>query len=424
MILSRLRRLYASRTARSGALFAASGLSFAVANIILSSQLTVESYATFALLVAIIMLTASIGMLGADGIVNRHPMRPEPKLFLRVSFTATAVAVIAAVVAIHTYEIPTRLAALLVPTCVAFTIARFCGAFLQSRMQVVRPLLLMHSLNYLLIVVAVMSMKWNFDDVEIPFGVIAILQSLIAVIAIVLLASRFRAIKSDYVYSWRESLAFVFMASSSVMLVQLDRLITPHVLQLEDLAILGVLLALVGPPFRLLDLALGYDLLPVLRQSKKRAERMKLFLGHGLLAVAMIAPLWALIWFGAPFIQQTFLSSDYQMSKPLILAALVAGTIKAFNGIVEAGVTALASVRNMEIVGAIGWGSIFIGTLAAWYGSSYGLSGVVYGVALGWLLRLCMASVIVAGAIEDTNPIAEETMRLRTLSDVVPDEGR
>ena len=97
-------------------------------------------------------------------------------------------------------------------------------------------------------------------------------------------------------------------------------------------SILGVLLAIVGPPFRLLYLTLGYDLLPALRTSRGKAERIALLARHSVLALLMILPLWVVIWFAAPLIQKTFLSDQYAMSGQLILAALIAGTIKGFSG--------------------------------------------------------------------------------------------
>ena len=399
-----------------------SGLSFAVANLILASALTVDDYAIFALLVAIIMLTSSIGMGGADGIVNRHPVAPDPQLFGRVALTSTIAAIFAVFFAIEAYQVPATTAALLVPIIVAFAITRFCGAFLQSRHRLILSLLLFNSLNYLLLAVALLAVFTKLDDVALLILFATISQCIIAVVAVILVRSQYNAVSSSYVYSWREALAYVFMASGLDMLVQLERLVTPRVLGLDDLAILGVLLAIVGPPFRLLYLSLGYGLLPALRTSKGKADRIALLVRHSVLALLMILPLWIVIWFATPLIQKTFLSDEYTMSGHLILAALVAGTIKGFSGIARASVTALASVKGMEIMGAIGWASIAFAVLAAWYGSQFGLVGVVYGVSVGWIIRLLAAPIIVARSLDDAGPLTDESMRVRTLpSDSAPD---
>ena len=416
------RRFLGSGTAKSGLSFASSGLSFAVANLILASALTVDDYAIFALLVAIIMLASSIGMGGADGIVNRHPVAPNPQLFGRVALTSAIVAILAAFFAIEAYQIPANIAALLVPIIVAFAITRFCGAYLQSRHRLMVSLLLFNSLNYLLLAVALLSVFAGLDGVAVAILFIAILQCMVAVAAVILVRSQYNALSSTYVYSWREALAYVFMASSLEMLVQLERLVTPQVLGLNDLAHLGVLFAIVGPPFRLLYLTLGYGLLPALRTSRGKAERIVLLVRHSVLALLMILPLWVVIWFAAPLIQKAFLSDEYAMSGHLILAALVAGTIKGFSGIARASVTALASVKGMEIMGVIGWASIGFAVLAAWYGSQFGLAGVIYGVSVGWIIRLLAAPIIVIRSLDDASSFTNESMRVRTLpGDSSPD---
>ena len=118
------------------------------------------------------MLSSSIGMLGADGIVNRHPIRPDPKLFARVLLTATIIAVLAAIVVIRFYQIRATLAAVIVPTIVAVAMTRFCGAFLQSRMRSAASLMLLHSLNYILLTTALVSTVYHFDDVETFFSLL------------------------------------------------------------------------------------------------------------------------------------------------------------------------------------------------------------------------------------------------------------
>ena len=162
--------------------------------------------------------------------------------------------------------------------------------------------------------------------------------------------------------------------------------------------------------------------MPALRTSRGKAERIALLARHSVLALLMILPLWVVIWFAAPLIQKAFLSDEYAMSGQLILAALIAGTIKGFSGIARASVTALASVKGMEIMGAIGWASIAFAVLAAWYGSQFGLAGVVYGVSVGWTIRLLAAPIIVVRWLDDET-FTDETISVRTLSiDSSPDQ--
>ncbi len=384
-----------SGTAKSGLSFALSGMSFAAANLILAHYLTVHDYGVFSLLIAVVMLMASIGMLGADGVVNRHAMTPDVRVFVRVALSSISIALLGALMVVYTYQIPAALAALLVPTGVAFAMTRFCGAYLQSKYHLVSSLLFANSLNYLVLVVALLAAFGGLKSATIPFVVMSVLQCAIAVGAVILVRNRFRTVSSSYKYSWRESLAIVFMVSSSGLLVQLERLVTPALLELEDLAVLGVLLAIVGPPFRLLQLTFGYDLLPSLIKGRRKGERLALLLKQTIVAFSLMLPLWLIIWFGVPLIQRLYLSDEYAMSNQLILAALVAGTIKGFSGIAQASITAMSSTKGMEIMGAIGWVSVLCAVLAASFGAQFGLAGVVYGVAVGWVMRLVATPFIV-----------------------------
>jgi O-antigen/teichoic acid export membrane protein len=407
-------RFLFSVTAKSGISFASSGLSFAAANLILAHELSVEDYGVFALLVAIVMLIASVGMLGADGVVNRQSITPNNELFGRVALSSVSISGLGAFFAIYTYEIPAVLAALLIPTGTAFAMTRFCGAYLQSKLHLISSLLLANSLNYLLLVLALLALYAGLHNVTISFSVVALLQCVTAVGAVILVRTQFKSQTSDYKYSWRESLAFVFMASSTGLLVQLERLVTPALLGLEDLAILGVLLAIVGPPFRLIYLTFGSDLLPNLRKIKDKSARLTLVSKHTAVALLSILPVWIVIWFGVPLIQGHFLSDEYAMSGQLILAALVAGTVKGVSGIAQASVTALSSIRGMEIMGAVGWFSILCAVSSASYGAQFGLPGVVYGVTVGWAIRLAAAPVIVIGWRDDQRHMTDAGSRAQS----------
>jgi hypothetical protein len=352
-------------------------------------------------------------MLGADGVVNRQSITPDSQLFGRVALSSVSIAGLGAFVAIYIYQIPTVLAALLVPTGMAFAMTRFCGAFLQSKLRLISSLLFANSLNYLLLAVALLALFAGLDKVRISFSVIALLQCVTAVGAVIFVRAQFKSQSSSYKYSWRESLAFIFMASSSVLLVQLERLITPRLLELEDLAILGVLLAIVGPPFRLIHLTFGYDLLPKLRKIKDKNARLALLSKHAGVALFSILPIWVVIWFGVPLIQRLFLSNEYAMSSKLILAALVAGTVKAFSGIAQASVTALSSIKGMEIMGAVGWVSVLCAVISAWYAAQFDLPGIVYGVAVGWAIRLVAAPVIVIGWRDNVDHMTESNSHAR-----------
>ena len=63
------------------------------------------------------------------------------------------------------------------------------------------------------------------------------------------------------------SLALAGLAASGLLLVQLERLVLPHLLPLSDLALYGVLGAIAGSLFRVLQMGVGFSLLPRLRAA-------------------------------------------------------------------------------------------------------------------------------------------------------------
>ena len=63
--------------------------------------------------------------------------------------------------------------------------------------------------------------------------------------------------------------AFAGLNASGLLLIQLERLVIPHVLPLADLALYGVLGAIAGSLFRVLQMGVGFSLLPRLRAAAR-----------------------------------------------------------------------------------------------------------------------------------------------------------
>ena len=88
------------------------------------------------------------------------------------------------------------------------------------------------------------------------------------------------------------------------------------------------------------------------------------------------------------------LADRYRFSGSLVLAALVAGWAKLLTPSSKATVTALADDRQLALVNLSGWASVALSVVGAVAGSRWGLTGVIYGVSLGWLARSVAALVI------------------------------
>ena len=104
----------------------------------------------------------------------------------------------------------------------------------------------------------------------------------------------------------------------------------------------------------------------------------------------------AAIWIVTPLIERWFLAGKYHLAGSLVLATLVSGIAKVANAFARAAAAALASTRELALVNLVGWASVAIAVLAATIGARWGLAGVIYGVAVGWVMRSAAATWVAA----------------------------
>jgi O-antigen/teichoic acid export membrane protein len=210
-------------------------------------------------------------------------------------------------------------------------------------------------------------------------------------------------------FSWLEAFSIAGLNAAGLVLVQLDRLVIPHVLPVEDLALYGVLAAIVGSLFRVLQMGVGYSLLPRLRAAPDVIARRRLVLREARLVLAIVAAGSAAIWVLTPLVERLFLAGKYHLPPALILAGLITGVFKVLNAFTKSTVGALASTRELSVVNALGWISVVIAVLAAGVGARWGLVGVVYGVGVGWLVRALSALYLTARHLRLDKPVPAVT---------------
>jgi O-antigen/teichoic acid export membrane protein len=169
--------------------------------------------------------------------------------------------------------------------------------------------------------------------------------------------------------------------------MQLERLLAPRLLSLEDLARFAVAATLVGSPFRMLQMGAGYTLLPRLRAATSPHARWKL-VRHEALAVALIGGAGGVILLSAaPWIAERLLAGKYELSTGLMVAALVSGVAKLADAIATTMVWALASPRQLAMLNWVSWACAGLGVALGWLGARWGLLGLMYGVTAAWVCR-------------------------------------
>jgi hypothetical protein len=120
-------------------------------------------------------------------------------------------------------------------------------------------------------------------------------------------------------------------------------------------------------------------------------ERRKLISHEARLVAAMIVAGSVVIWVITPAVERWFLQGKYHLTASLLLAAVISGITKITDAFAKSTVTALATPAELSMVNLLGWASVAVGMAAAAFGARWGLAGVMYGVAFGWLARTLAA---------------------------------
>ncbi|MGH7509663.1 MAG: lipopolysaccharide biosynthesis protein [Gemmatimonadales bacterium] len=383
-----MNELWRSPTLRSVVIYAVSGIGFVGANLLLARLLPTGEYGLFTLVVALIHLGYALASSGLDGVVNRRHLEAGPWLFRRSLGAALMVGMALTLVAGITYQLKIpMLLAVLVSTAAGGAMMVAAAKF-QSEQRFGISLALSQSPNFVLILAALAVALSHQQEAWLPV-LISAAGFVVAAILGWQLLFRERGARpgGQSSFSWGEAFSFAGLNAAGTVLVQLDRLIIPQVLSVHDLATYGVLAAIAGSMFRVLSMGVGYTMVPRLRAADGILERRRLIGYEAKLVGAIVVAGSVVIWFITPLLEAWFLAGKYQLAGSLVLAVLVAGTAKIANAFTKAIVSALATPGELSLVNLLGWGSVALAVLAGVLGARWGLVGVIYGVALGWVMR-------------------------------------
>lgn len=392
-----MRKLWHSPTLRSVFVYGASGLGFAGANLLLARLLPTTEYALFTLVIALSNLGYSLAPAGVDGIVNRRQLDAGPRLLRRTMGASLLVGAVFVLVGEIAYQMsPVMLAVLFVSTVAGGAMA-VAGAQFQSERRFGISLALTQSPNLVLLVAALAVVVFNDHEAWLPL-VISAMGFLLAAIYgwVVLFRERRSHPHRGTWFPWSEAISFAGLNAAGLVLIQLDRLIIPYVLPLHDLATYGVLGAIAGSLFRVLQMGVGYTLVPRLRLAGSVLERRHLIVHEARLVVAMVLVGTVAIWLVTPWIERWLLDGKYHLAGSLLAAAVVSGVAKIIDAFAKSTVSALATPSELSLVNLLGWACVVLAIGASLFGGRWGLEGVIYGVAVGWLTRALAAFYITA----------------------------
>ena len=383
--------LWQSPMLRTVAIYTASGFGFAGANLILARVLPAVEYGLFTLVIALVNVGFSLATLGLDGVVNRRHLAAGPELLRRSAGAALIVGTGLAAISLLAYELSPAIVLGIFVCTAAGGIMMVAAAKFQSEQRFGISLGLSQSPNLVLLLAALLVVLTHSRTAWHPIFVLAAGFVVAALIGWWLLRDRGWGGISTAQFSWTEALSFAGLNAAGLVLLQLDRLVIPHLLSVHDLATYGVLAAVAGSLFRMLSMGVGYTLVPRLRAADSVLERRRLISHEARLVSGVLVAGVAAIWIITPWIERWVLADKYHLSGALLLAAIISGVVKVINSFTKSVVSALATTSEIAWVNVFGWGSVALAILGAFVGARWGLAGVIYGVTTGWLMRALTA---------------------------------
>jgi len=389
-------RYVPSATFRTMVVYGTSGLAFAGANLLLARVLSTEHYALLTLVVALMTLGYHLAPAGLDALVTRGRVDAGPALLRRVSMAAALIGTGATAVAFTAYELSMATAALLLAGTAAGGVMLVAAAHFQSDQRFTLSNAFITAPNLLLLIGALAALVMGSHTATLPVAILTLGLVVAAAVGwVLILTERRTSVPRVLAIPWNEAFALAGVAAAGMLLIQLERLVLPHILPLSDLALFGVLSAIAGSLFRLLQMAVGFTLLPRLRNATTVFERRHL-ISHELRFAIVIAVVGAVaILVLTPLIERWFLAGKYHLPLSLVVAALFSGVAKIAHAFAKAAATALATPRELAFVNGAGWMSVALAIGGAVVAARWGLAGVIYGVGLGWLAWAVMSFVLV-----------------------------
>jgi O-antigen/teichoic acid export membrane protein len=377
--------------------FALGGAGFALGNILLAGVLPPAEYGAVALFLALTQLGSEVGPLGLELTINRHRLAATRALLGRAVLTALIAGILFALYAVSAYGVTTSLSSVLAITVFFASLNRVAGAFFQSRRKFGLSLFLNQIHHWILVCTVPIVLLARRPD-ALPAALTTMAGYLL--MAGVGWKKGLEESQCDNTHPAPSSRTLLLEGSAAMgaqlafsALFQVDRLLIPKLLSIAELANYSVVATLAGSPFRMLQIGLGYSLLPRLRACRTHQEIRRLIGQETRVAIVIGLMAATAVFVVTPWILGELLDKRYSFTPALLVAFVVVGFVRLWDGIARAVVTALGSARDLHVLNACGWAALGIGILGALLLAEAELTGITYGVGAGWL-ALAIASTV------------------------------
>jgi O-antigen/teichoic acid export membrane protein len=363
------------------------GLAFSLGNLMFAESLPVAEFTVIVLIMAVSQIAMCTGPLGADTLVNRTSGLPAPDAWLRVLANCALVAALLTAAAGYYYEFSISNSFILFIICFGCGMNQFASAVFQSR-QDFRKSQWLRQIHNVIFLLAAAATVWLGLQIALP-AILAIAVGYLLVPYLVWgkLASESAQSDAPNVSSdikWDDGYSIVGNTLATIILMTLERLAIPNLLGEKELATFAVLAAISGAPFKILQTVVRFTLLPRLRATRSKKEARHILGRESTISgAATLASCFAVL-IVTPIVIELFFAEKFFLGTGLIVAALVGGIGKVLSSFTAVITTSLGTKGDLQKLNYWSWISLAIAVIAAIAGSSYGLTGLVYGVSLGW----------------------------------------
>lgn len=385
-----------SSTVRAALVHGFGGLGFALGNLLLAREMSPADFAWVALVIALSQLAYGIGPMGLDTILSRYPVDAGRKLLLRTTLTSAVAGLGLTLFASGFYQIPQPLVPVTLVFCIAISLNRVAASIFRGHKQFGPALFLVQAHNIAVAVVAAAALALDVGSPVLITATLALLYVVSAAVGWRYLLRRARIAESTPYEKipWSECIPVVASGVAVVVFVQLERLVIPPLLGTEALATFAVLAAVVGSPYRVLQMGVGFTLLPMLRHASTTPEKRRILAHEGKVIGSITAAGSILVWVLAPFVIDIVVGAKYEIGASLIAAGIVAGIAKILAAFGQAAVTSVATSSELRLLGLGAWLALAFGLFGAISGAEWGFNGIIYGVSAGWLAYALWAAVM------------------------------
>jgi PST family polysaccharide transporter len=389
-----LNLLYRSPALRTAAAFAIGGVAFSVGNLILARFLSAEAYGLVSLVVGLISLAVLIAPLGIDTVVTRRGWPLGTALRRRALAASVLTGLVMTILGYVLYDLSAPLLVCLFVATTSGGVTQATGAHFQSQRQFSISVLILQASNWAIVVAGLVAAVSGSKTAVPASATLAAIALVTAVISWVLVARETVDVKSSTALKglWADSIPLLATTGASAIFMQLERLVIPKTIGISELALFGVLAALVGSPFRMIQSAVVFTLVPRLRDAGTVRARRQLLRREGVLILSVVLLGSVVICVLAAPITHLLFADRYVLTNSLLLATIVSGVLKIISAFAMTAASTLAPAARLRLLGVGSWACVALTIAASYAAAPWGLVGIIYAVAFGWVVRCLMAT--------------------------------